>query len=233
MLTLLAALAFLQDTDKAAASVVEKMRSTTATVEFKDTSLADFAKTLGQLLGTTVTVSRTVAKAEEISITGKYESMSVREIAKAALKGKGLTMTLRKGMVTIVEQREIDEQMSTRDYDVSFMVHPVTDYSPATIDPWKGTTAPSREMTDSERARALGWTEDERLEDEHFGATPQERRRSVLKEDILLGREGFLDAAPANVKVEFVGMGRTTMRVTHTAAGHKKLKFYLDLCRPR
>lgn len=225
----------LQDSpDKDAAGVVEKLKSTTVSVEFKDTSLADFARLMGQFLGRTVTVSRTIENADEITFNGTFDQRSVRDIAKAALKGKGLTMTIRKGVVTIVTQKEIDEQLSTRDYDVSHVVHPIFDYGPASFDPWRGLQgAPSRPRSDNARAAALGWGEDPRLDDDHYGRTPQERRRNVLKEDILQGREGFLDAAPAGAGVEFLPPTYAVMRLTHIEAGHKKVRFLLDLYRPR
>lgn len=250
MTALLAALSLLLQDD--AADVIEKMKATTVSIELKDASLQDFAKMAGDYLGRPVAVSVSARRRppppktygeefagpdaaetpEDLKLSGTFSNTSLRAVAKSLLKPKGLTMTVRKGIVTIVTQDEIDGQLLTQTYDVSSVVHATQDFSPASFDAFKGMRdAPSRERTDNERAAALGWTTDERLDDERYGKTREERRRNVLKEDILKGREGLFDAAPDGASVVFLTDGR--MRLTHTKAGHRAVRFFLDLYTPR
>lgn len=125
--TVMVALAFAQG----AQDVVERLATTRVTLDVREADLPDVVRVVGDATGIPLHIAPGAPdslRADERRVTLRVRDVSARSLLSLVLKPRGLTLTLRGGLVWVVPEDDLEGAVVTRAYDASDLALWVEDY---------------------------------------------------------------------------------------------------------
>lgn len=197
------------------------LKRTRVTVELEDTPLDGLAELAAEHLGKNVLVSPQVWKKfsdENLRFTIKLKEVSLLTLMRVTLRPKGLTVTFRNGVLTIVPQAAVADPVVTKMYDVRDYVLPLLNHMPPHLMVASIMTLPHRNSRGARRIFEPMDAADEQTAEE-------EDALDALQSMVEIHTGGNSWTEDPRVTLSFVN-GK--MIVTQTAAVQKEVRELLD-----
>lgn len=136
MTALCLAVALLQDARGAERELGALLKNTSISVDLNNATLGSLVEVVRAHLGRNFIVSSDVWKEhseEQLRFTLTMKEVSVQSLLKVTLRPRGLTVTVREGILVVVPISSVAERLTTRIYDVRDLTLPLEHFTPMAV----------------------------------------------------------------------------------------------------